>query len=225
MDYNYFCQFYPKKIGRDIKLNKVLSLVCGILLIILLILLCITVTIFIIKNMKPHFSYRNFKNQDNTLDISWYELAFKDNLTGLFNRNAYDLKIKELEKQNNGDIYILLFDIDSFKTINDTKGHLAGDEVLISAAKRLSKIFNSQNHSIYRFGGDEFIVISENIQEDDLISLLLQLKELEISQNDFRFSKGYSAVACREKNAFKKAFYNADEMLFCDKNSKKIKKC
>ncbi|MGN1081344.1 MAG: GGDEF domain-containing protein [Acutalibacteraceae bacterium] len=152
---------------------------------------------------------------------SWYDLAFKDNLTGLLNRNAYNQKIKELEKHKQKNTWIMLFDIDDFKKINDTKGHLFGDEVLIRASNRLRGIFCARNHNIYRIGGDEFLVISENIGEEEIINLLLQLKDKEIKDNEYRFSKGYSKVESCTTDALRDAFVNADDMLYADKNSKK----
>lgn len=150
-----------------------------------------------------------------------YNLAFKDQLTNLLNRNAYIRDLKKLEKKNIKSLWFLIFDIDDFKLINDTKGHLFGDKILISAANRLCKIFNEDNHNIYRIGGDEFLVISKNISEDDLIDLLLKIKKEELMNSDFRFSKGYSFVQNTLPHCYSSAFDDADKMLYADKKSKK----
>jgi diguanylate cyclase len=87
-----------------------------------------------------------------------------DELTGVFNRKGYQ---EEFNKQWNifkryGIIFsIVLFDIDDFKTINDTFGHKAGDMVLQEVAKGTKKIFRNVDVSA-RYGGDELIVILPN---------------------------------------------------------------
>ena len=96
-----------------------------------------------------------------------------------------------------------------------------GDEVLVLAADRLCEVFADKCHTVYRLGGDEFLVISQNTSEDDLVALLLQLKDVELAHADFRLSKGYSFVQMKEPGCFNTAFDNADKMLYADKNSKK----
>lgn len=187
-----------------------------ILVIILLFLLCIASVLVIIKILKTQNNNFYFKNS-NIL----YNLAFKDDLTDLFNRNAYIRDIRTLERKKYKSLCFSIFDIDDFKILNDTMGHLFGDKILILASNRLRKIFNDENHTIYRIGGDEFLVISKDISESDLVKLLLSLKNEELENLDFRFSKGYSFV---EKDGFKRfetAFNDADQMLYADKKSKK----
>ena len=146
----------------------------------------------------------------------WHELAFTDALTGLQNRTAYNKKIIELSRKKSKNLFgILLFDVDNFKSVNDTEGHLAGDKVLQRVAQRLRSVFVSPDYEIYRFGGDEFAVICENADEDEIILLLLELRKFE--KNDIRLSKGYAVVA----GDVKKAFMDADTMLYADKASKK----
>ena len=150
-----------------------------------------------------------------------YNLAFKDELTNLYNRNAYIRDLGKLQNKKLKSLWFSIFDIDDFKSINDTEGHLFGDKILISAANRLCKIFKGDNHNIYRIGGDEFLVISKNISEDDLIDLLLKIKKEELRNSDFRFSKGYSFVQNTFPQYYSTAFDDADKMLYADKKSKK----
>lgn len=199
-------------------MKEVILIISGVLLIVLLILLCIAAAFLIIKIC---ISYKTTRSCQINRRENLYDLAFKDNLTGLLNRNAYHRKIQELKKQKQSKVWILLFDIDNLKSINDTNGHLFGDEILLSAANMLRRIFASDNHGIYRIGGDEFLVVSENIEEKQVIELLLQLKEAEAQNHVFRFSKGYSKMENGETDAFENAFLDADQMLYADKNSKK----
>jgi diguanylate cyclase (GGDEF)-like protein len=94
--------------------------------------------------------------------------AMRDGLTGLFNRGAFDLKINEAINTFNGKnipFSIILFDVDKFKEINDSLGHIAGDTVLQKVAECLTETFRKDDF-IARYGGDEFIVIIEDLTEE-----------------------------------------------------------
>ncbi len=88
----------------------------------------------------------------------------RDALTGLLNRKTFDLKINniitEQQVKNTDDkaesTYLAIFDIDHFKRVNDTYGHLIGDEVLILFASLMEKNFRDID-LLFRFGGEEFI--------------------------------------------------------------------
>lgn len=98
----------------------------------------------------------------------YQELEFResfDALTGVKNRNAYEsyLKTKNKDLKTLG---LIVVDINGLKHHNDTSGHKAGDELIQKVAKSLSCVFQPEN--VYRFGGDEFVVICENIEEENL---------------------------------------------------------
>lgn len=86
-----------------------------------------------------------------------YELAYRDQVTHLYNRSYL---LKELDKQiNQNEIFSLLFiDLDHFKKVNDTFGHKAGDEVLIETSRRMKELA-PQGVTVIRMGGDEFVII------------------------------------------------------------------
>lgn len=148
----------------------------------------------------------------------WHTLAFTDNLTGLYNRTAYSRHVTEIEKLDTTKGFaIMLFDIDNFKEINDKRGHLEGDAALKSVAKTLTSVFSSSEYSVYRIGGDEFAVISENTTEKRLIESMIKLENAMKKRGNLRLSKGYSII----QGSVKAAFKNADEMLYADKASKK----
>jgi len=98
----------------------------------------------------------------------YHEAAMKDGLTGLFTRGAFDAKIKEAFENyttQKKEFSIIVFDVDKFKQINDTLGHIAGDKVLIKISECLEESFRKGDF-IARFGGDEFTVIIENLTEE-----------------------------------------------------------
>ncbi|KTD40521.1 sensor domain-containing diguanylate cyclase [Legionella parisiensis] len=99
-----------------------------------------------------------------------YELANKDELTGAINRNRfYDVAAVSFANhlRSNLNFAIMVIDVDSFKDINDTFGHLEGDEQLkLISSICLSKI--RQTDYLCRFGGDEFIVLVHGVDSDAL---------------------------------------------------------
>jgi diguanylate cyclase (GGDEF)-like protein len=89
-------------------------------------------------------------------------LAHYDQLTGLPNRTSLYNDLGELTSSRTDSdrhlISIALFDLDGFKDINDTLGHLTGDKLLRDVANRMSKVVSSKSR-FYRLGGDEFVLI------------------------------------------------------------------
>lgn len=90
-------------------------------------------------------------------------LAEHDALTGLFNRHKYHAEVRqrfEVNARAKGILVLFFFDLDEFKTINDTYGHEQGDSVLIKVANEISAIVRSQD-LFCRLGGDEFGILSQ----------------------------------------------------------------
>jgi diguanylate cyclase (GGDEF)-like protein len=93
--------------------------------------------------------------------------AMKDGLTGLYNRKAFNIKVKStLEKAREAGepLTVILLDVDRFKEINDTFGHLAGDKILEKVGQSLNETFR-ENDFLARYGGDEFVVLIERLTE------------------------------------------------------------
>ncbi len=108
----------------------------------------------------------------DAIDISYYrriaELISTDPLTGLQNRYQLEIALKaEIDRctRYNETFAIIMLDIDHFKSVNDTLGHLVGDKVLIALAQILRKQLRVSD-SIYRYGGEEFLLILPQIKKN-----------------------------------------------------------
>lgn len=99
------------------------------------------------------------------MELQWPVLngsEYYDPLTGVYNRRAYDnlieLGLREAAKQNAG-IGLIVLDIDYFKRVNDTYGHVAGDAVLVEFTQRIISSLR-EGDFLARLGGEEFVVLT-----------------------------------------------------------------
>ncbi len=153
-------------------------------------------------------------------------MAQNDPMTNLPNRRAFNERLTDsLKKGSEGGV--ILFDIDNFKGINDTLGHLFGDEVLKEVSVRL-KQFSAENVFLSRFGGDEFLILYECKEEfDEIINFVLNVfvmmeEEFTIDGNKLKieFSMGISTFPKDSRNMDELIRY-ADLAMYTIKNTSK----
>ena len=104
-------------------------------------------------------------------EMAYVRQATHDALTGCKNRRAFDNDVDELLTAHQP-FALALIDIDNFKSINDTWGHLSGDIVLRNVAREGIQIMQPHNIPVYRYGGEEFAVIFQAEQIAAAFSLL-----------------------------------------------------
>lgn len=98
------------------------------------------------------------------------DAANSDPLTGLANRRHFDIVLQE--RFDSGEPFgVIALDLDAFKPVNDVYGHEAGDTVLQNVAKRLQEIMQPLDGLIARIGGDEFVILVNDIEEKFLAEL------------------------------------------------------
>lgn len=117
--------------------------------------------------------YEMFKTKEDEL----LTLSQRDSLTGIYNHSLTFQNIEGMI-QNLGskyhDLCVILFDIDNFKQINDSFGHIKGDEMLIAFTSLLDNL-DYKDRMLGRYGGDEFVLAIPNCTEDDIHKIFMTL--------------------------------------------------
>lgn len=162
-----------------------------------------------------YISFRKYKQNkiDYLVTKKLQSLSYKDQLTGIKNRYALH---NDLSNYDNN-FYFGIFDFDRFKKINDTYGHNFGDECLKTLAELLNTKFSD---SSYRYGGDEFIVITKNDKDTILqicneINMLLEKK---YPGKDIHISGGLYHINSDE--SYEIYFKSADAALYKAKETR-----
>lgn len=131
------------------------------------------------------------KNKNSLLQRENEELSKmveEDALTGLKNRKAIDKTLK-YALNDRLSVGLLIIDVDRFKRLNDTLGHIAGDDVLKQIAKALWRFATNRGDFIGRFGGEEFIYLTTNISPNGLQLLADEVRNV-VQQLGIRFDAG-----------------------------------
>ena len=115
------------------------------------------------------------------------ELAKKDALTGVLNREAYYVETRRDYKDITA---IISLDMNGLKRINDTMGHAAGDEALVTLALCFAKAVKVRQ-SVYRMGGDEFVIVCRKTSEEEVKDLVRKIEE-NVAKTQYSCSIGYS---------------------------------
>lgn len=139
--------------------------------------------------------------------------SFYDELTGLYNRNKYLQDINTLGKQKNLSLGIVYMDINGLKDINDHLGHTCGDQVLIQGATMLKKVF--PNASAYRIGGDEFVVLMQNVEENEFYEKVEDLKKYILLNPECKGAVGHTWT--QDSSNLNQKITDADEFMYQDK--------
>ena len=116
----------------------------------------------------------------------FYVNSKKDSLTGLLNRHSF---VRDLNNYDDKLTSLISIDLNGLKTINDTLGHAAGDEALITASKAFAQV-KEYKFKLYRVGGDEFNAIVFNATEED-VKRIIQIMNENITKSGYSASFGY----------------------------------
>jgi diguanylate cyclase (GGDEF)-like protein len=157
---------------------------------------------------KVIYSYQKIKEEKEKL---LEKMAHTDELTGAYNRRKFFENVKNT-KGTNG---LLMIDLDRFKKINDTYGHNMGDEVLKSFAETVRKNIRKEDF-FARIGGEEFVVILNNLDKKGTITVAEKLrKKIEnINVNGIKFTVSIGATLFKEGDEIYKVLTKADKALY-----------
>lgn len=161
------------------------------------------------------------------------ELAYRDPLTGVYNRRFFDERLHQeldrLRRSSCGNIALMFLDLDHFKQMNDTHGHVAGDRVLRNVATAIHSTLRSYD-VLARYGGDEFIAILTGFQMDDIQPIakrvLAAVKNCQVTDIDFDdkpvqvgISIGIAIAIAGSEIDDKRLIEYADQALYAAKQS------
>ena len=173
--------------------------------------------------------------EDNKLDVikkinfmysQTRYLSLTDALTGLYNRRHFNAELERefmRSKRYGGDLCIAIIDIDFFKKINDTYGHLCGDYVLKEVAYLILGNFRKTD-MVFRYGGEEFVVLmTETSLENSLIPLERLRKTIENNNFIFKGEKVNVTISIgaetNHTESTEEFLNNADKALYQAKQS------
>ena len=150
------------------------------------------------------------------------EVIFRDHLTGIYNRFYLDILKNRLGANENAEFYFMMLDLNGFKSINDTYGHSAGDEALVTASSLLRKAVGSEG-VVMRYAGDEFVIVlntREQASADQCVEAIREtFREFNRSKEtlyDLSASIGCCMIDLR-KSSDDELMNIADKLMFEDK--------
>lgn len=169
-------------------------------------------------------AYSNERQKNSALLEKVEYFSKFDDLTGLYNRRVFFTYLEELITENRDGYYIAMYDIDNFKSVNDSYGHSFGDTVLSAVAHVLSDHVNpEEGESAARYGGEEFICIihaaskkSAFERADNIRKKVSVLSFSEEPQFSVAVSGGIAPCNCEVRSSL--IIKKADEMLYYSKH-------
>ncbi len=151
------------------------------------------------------------KNENRKLQ----EMSMHDMLTGIGNRFALRQMFDLYQNQH---MFVMMLDIDDFKTVNDTFGHACGDRLLAATGKLLADIFGKEN--CYRYGGDEFLVLAagnpDTVYQDRVRQVMENRPSIEVEGKNVeaRYSIGYLTGRSEDARDLRSMLSQADDRLY-----------
>lgn len=138
--------------------------------------------LYTIANQLSNLAFQNmlqarFINEKRRIEKEILYLSYHDYLTGLYNRRYYEQELIRLDRKENLPLTLLLGDVNGLKLINDTLGHLMGDELLIKTARIINQVCRKDD-IVARLGGDEFIVILPKTDGVKITEIIEKIRKL-----------------------------------------------
>ena len=189
-----------------------------------IVLPCLTIFMVGLIVMGVTFTFISKKERENSEKlIETTKISLTDELTGLYNRRAYDEYVEKIdEEQLHDNVVFIMMDVNGLKTVNDGIGHDAGDELLLGSAECMNSAFADLGR-IFRLGGDEFMAILEcsaseaHLAVDALDAVTKKWKGKVI--NDISISKGLVIGNEHPEMTISEIEDLADKLMYEDKDA------
>lgn len=210
--------YMVSKLLNEVLIQDFADGLCMIQILLTVAIFAISGTIFFIH--QNYNLYRKIESYQKLAQELCYQRDF-DMLSGLKNRNAFIRFAQQVEKRKDN-ISVIVCDIDGLKIINDTLGHMAGDKIIRKSAEILIKACPS-NAKIFRTGGDEYVVIIQELfEEQKLMELRQSIKVMIASYNTthpsipLSISIGFASTATN-RSEFWEVYKEADYNMYHEK--------
>lgn len=149
-------------------------------------------------------------------------IAYVDGLTQMKNRLSFEEEMTRIREKEEGEVLVMIADIDFLKYINDCYGHKLGDEAICTAGKMLEEVFGNRMN-VFRIGGDEFCLLSGAYPEEQVLEDMQKFQEKVMERREqvlypFSVSVGYYRG---EGEKIDEVFRRADEAMYKTKRKTK----
>jgi diguanylate cyclase (GGDEF)-like protein len=164
-------------------------------------------------------AYQKERASREALLVKLDDLSKRDELTGLFNRRELFHFLENLEISNK-EYYLCMLDIDHFKNVNDTYGHVFGDMVLRKLAEIMTEeIHGESGELVARYGGEEFLLVLKASQKQQAMDRLNQMRRRFTDTNwekepELMTSFSCGMVCCANYKTYAEAISQADKLLY-----------
>ncbi len=150
-------------------------------------------------------------------------ISTHDTLTGLYNRNYFELELARLQHSRLFPVSIVILDLDNLKNINDCSGHASGDEMLRRAADVIRKSIREEDIAA-RIGGDEFAILLPHTAETTVGSVLNRIQSNLKSYSDHRLNISMGAATGEDGEDLLEVLRIADDRMYREKQAHKLDK-
>lgn len=173
---------------------------------------------------------RKTSSELNKYDIHMKSIAYRDGLTNLKNKSAYNDYVNtciELMKDHNNKLTVVVMDVNNLKSANDNYGHEVGDLLILDVVNLIKLVFGDD--ASFRIGGDEFVAFLHDEDSDHAQTFTKRFKdEIKLfNQNEHKYGELSVAIGTatyHEKDTYEDVFARADAKMYKNKKKQKAEK-